>query len=508
MTQTIMPIVGTFDKDTGELLGVSPPGEPPVAIGGGGSEGEVIVGTTDTATEIRAKVQETFPPAEEDSPAGRGRKIKVPAGLIPWLSTSLSTVQSIEGAGKGSTTASYQLGIGAGAGTYAAVTLDDDSTSIHGLRGQGSIRDIAFYGNSITKGGTVPLDRVVHGYYAPARAEGVGHTMCDVDWMNFTGNGVHLEGGSDQAMFNHVRSEGNDGWGFWISGASDSKNWACGAQGNKLGALRAESCATFRWSWFDAGNPNGTLYEGTYTIELVNMARAVLHTGEVSGRVMVSGRNDQGTGVRYDMTSIMFRDVSFKIDENLPGAYAAHGKTGQYTSSLVIEDADNVMLDGCKSMFGDVTPSQAMIDATPDYFVEFTSTTGGGTAPVRRGFAKFNNMSGIVHRRGRVGEVAETLTFKKHITTHPHLIEWIGFNPGVPELVSYDAANPPRNFLLCADFGATTALTYNKADYKIGYLFATWNTGGLLDDVATTFETPISPSVPPTGKRWMMRVYP
>lgn len=514
MSDTIQPVVGTFDRTSGALLGIGPPGVTPTPIGGSGSEGESLVATTDTASQIRTKVETTGTAAELNSPAGKGRRVVFPSGKMSVVQSNLSTLQSIQGAGKGSTFLSFSFTTDPGAGTYAMFQVLDDSTSFHGARGQASIRDVLCYGNSVSVGGgTIPLDRVVHGYFSDTRSQGVAHTMMDVDYMNFTGDGVHVLAGNDQMMMNHVRSEGNDGWGYWIVGASDCKSRACGAQGNATGGIHVESCATFRWRDFDCGNPNGTSFKGTYTVELVDMSRASFDTGEISGRVLVSGRNDQGTGVRYEEAQNTFRNVSFKVDENLPGAYAANGKTGQYTSQVVLEDVDGTIFDNCRFMYGDVAPSQAMLDATPNYFIEFTSLTGGGAAN-RRGWCKFTNMHGLVHRRGRVADSFQpVVAFKKHYANYPNLVEW-DFTPGAPELVNYDSTNPPRDYVLCGDFGATTGPTYNKADYPFGYLWATLANGtsipvnGTLDDANTTWTAPIGPYAAPAGKRWMMRVWP
>jgi len=79
--------------------------------------------------------------------------------------------------------------------------------------------------------------------------------------------------------------------------------------------------------------------------------------------------------------------------------------------------------------------------------------------------------------------------------------------PGTFELVPYNAGDPtlrPRNYLYCG----AAPVNYNKADYPMGYLWMTLNTGGTLDDVNTTFSLPAEPSTPPTGYKWAIRVWP
>lgn len=456
------------------------------SLGGGGSQGEVVVNVTDTEAVIKAKVADLLPEQIALSPAGRGRRVKMPAQQLDVGPMNLSTMQSMQGAGIGSTIIRMPTP-GLTAGTYNHISVLDDATSFRGMMGQGKLSDMIFYGRQedITGGAGV----IVHGYVLSDRPEGRGHIMNNVEFHNYSGSGVIMGWGGDQFCSDRLRIENCTGVGLLIGSdagaASDGKHFRMGVGGNRGGAVRVTKCAV-TVDQFDFWLPSD--FNGECTLELRDATRCTFRTGVVEGRLVVRGRNDQGTGVRQENTMNVFDNVNFKHDPAIPASPLYANATYTYDSYILLEDVEGVQLKSCQFGFD---PADSVF---PDFLIKHVTTTGDAS---RIGEVIISGGIGIFERFKGTG-VGPRVGFRKHYSNRPDLVRWEGFVPGQAELVPIDMFN--GNLPNSRDYVRLDGSTYLKADYPLGYLWATLGKGvggvgtpgtnGTLDDVATGWTSP------------------
>jgi hypothetical protein len=457
--------------------------------------GVATVLVNDSETQVRELIEQLPTPDQANLPAGAGRVIKIPAGKIEMPVTNLSSMDAINGMLKGVSTIWMGVQSALTAGEYGHLTVLNNGLQNQGLKAQGHIRDVTFFGDSAN----TPANVVMNGYYYPGVGDPDGHTIMDAEFANYSGTGYKIVG-SKQGCMIRPKSTNNKIGGFEVIGGGDMKWWAPGGGGNGKFALRLDKAATPYIFAFDFWNPNAG-YEGEYTVILNDQARAVLHTGVIAGRTLVEGRNDQGLTARYDHACNTFDTVCFKVDEKLPAMYtvanAKNGTTYSYYSQVTCKDTDGTIFRNCMFIMNDVVPTTEMLNARPDYFLSIQQT--GGTAR-RAGHVKFEQMSGLVHRRGRTDDAGyePILAFKKGICDRMDLIEWGGFIPGEIKCVPTARLADNREYLASG--------TYTKAMYPIGYLFFT--PGGTLDDLNATFTIPAGPVAAPAGMSWAGKVWP
>ena len=458
-----------------------------------------LVASTATPTQVAAAVEQLLPEQAAGSPTGRGQRVLLPSGLLLTRPMALSTMVALDGVLKGVST--LQLDAAALVGgssdaprTYGHLTVLSDTVKKDNIAPQGHIRDLTIAGSA----DATPPYTTVHGYYAAG--EGIGHTFLDAEFSGHTGDGVHIDGSFNQVCSHRLKSTYNKGRGMYFRGTPDGKHYGLGAGNNVGEQFVAEQCATMVVDGFDMFLPNAG-FLGEYTARLIDMARFSLSHGTISGRLCVQGRNDQGTGVRYDVTGNHFLRVDVKLDENLAAMYAATGLGYTYDSFITLEDVDGVEFDSLKLMFNDVQPSAAALAKRPLYGFKITTVSG---AQRRRGAVKLVNAGGLVHLRARPDDGLPILAFSRHYASAPELVEWDGFVPGQLEIVptwAVNAADPDVRTHVAAGG------TYDKAQYPMGYLWATLGTGGTLDDAASTFTVPPGPLVS-SAYTYAMRVWP
>jgi hypothetical protein len=461
--------------------------------------GGVLGMSTDSSPATnKEKVESVYNPVVPGWPMGAGKKMEWPGGQLFMSSANLSSMSSMAGVMKGVTSLFMYGHTGFSSGEYGHVNLLADGLQSQGLKAQGYIRDMTFYGNN----SGVPANVIVNGYYYNGGGSPDGHTLMDVEFTGYSGCGYKTVGVSQACSF-RLKTTNNLKGGMDFKDGGDFKMFAPGSGGNTLWAVKMEHVATPYMFAFDYWNPN-TGFEGEYTVWCIDQARAALNTGVIAGRVLVDGRNDNGVTVRYDVAANVFDNVCFKVDENLPAMYTAanlkNGTSYVYNSQITLRDTDGTIFSKCMFAYNDVTPSQAMLDARPDYFIKIESTTG---TQRRKGHVSFDQMSGLVHRRGRTvaedpSDVPPLVCFKKHYCSDPDLVEWVGFMPGELKLVPTARLTNSREYLAPG--------TYTKAAYPMGYLFFTPT--GTLDDANTTFTIPAGPVAAPSGYSWAGKVWP
>lgn len=462
---------------------------------GGSSLGNIRVPTGLDTTSFRNILQRVGTSTTSGAPWGVGREIVLPPGIINCPTINLPTGQSVTAPGTGVSVLKYAKHATVVAET-ALFKIPDDLLQKRGIHGRGVLRNMNIDGayDEASHG------FAVHGVWYDLPADGGDvHYMDNVTITKCTGSGVKVNG-RDQFCGIRTKCGDNKRYGYELIDMNDSKLFAPGAQGNLLGAVYLEHCATPKFYGCDFGNPNSG-FLGTWTVTMVNQARAMFCGGEIEGRVGILGRNDQSTN-RWEMSGNIFDGINFKIDPVFtPPAYTYNGTS--ISATIYAEDVDGLTFTNCKLQYDDNIPDAAALAATPEYFIYIKGTTSG-----YEGAVKFGNMSNLVHRRSRPGEaILPMVCFTKHYCNAPYLIEWEGFTPGAFELIPYNGGVPaarPRNYLYCG----AAPVTYNKADYPIGYLWMTLSAGGTLDDVNTTFDIPAEPSVPPAGYKWAIRVWP
>lgn len=507
--QTMMELYGVFDRVTGQLVGFSPIGPSGLvtleSLGVGTVDATVKVvpdGLGDVA--FAHEVEDDGTPEEVDAPWGRGREVRVAPGLHQTATIDLSQSQSISGVGPGATALVYTKHQTVTAETGVLNALDD-RLSKRSIASRGVIRYLSIDGANYDPNVSI---FPVHGYYAAAPAvDGEAHSFHETLFANTTGDGIHIEGRKQLRMV-YAKCVSVDGFGLNVKDVNDSKNFGCGFNGKK-GAVKIRHMATPKFIAGDAWIPAD--FNGQATWDVADQVRMLVDAYEIEGRTVLIGRNFGNTS-RWEAADNIFRAVNFKIVEGLSPTFTYTRDDGTTTGTLscmiYLEDIDNTMFDGCTMRYDTVTPDAQELAATCDYFVQIgTKKTGALNIAMFPGQVKFQNMSGIVHSRGRQGDTAPRLAFKKHYSNRPDLIEW-DFPAGGLQLIPWNDAAPPRNYIKASPFGATTPTTALKADYPMGYLWATLTSGGTLDDANTTFNIPIAQSIAPTGMAWAYRVWP
>lgn len=454
-----------------------------------------IVSESMSAAEVAAAIETVGTQLEVNAPWGIGREVYLASGKILTEVIDLSQATSLTAAAQGASVL-YFAGHAQVTGETGVLNVKDDRRSKRGIESRATIRNVVVDGavDEALPGSTV------HGYYAPAPAsDGEIHSFYDTLFTQCKGDGLYIVGRHQLAGM-RLKATANTGWGCRLVNVNDLKLVAPGFGGNLAGALYVERCATPKFFGGDFWLPNSG-FTGRFTVQLVDQARASFFGSEISGRLGMMGRNDQGS-VRYDMSGNEFTDVNFKVDETLPASYVytrpEDASTVTVSATIYIEDADGAIFNGCKLLYSDTVPTTAQLAATPDYAIQLESRIGDTG---RIGTVFMRNASGMVHRRGRTGDgtYPPIVAWKKRFCNRPELIDW-GFTPGALELKRYDATLLP----LPREYVAAGA-TYNKADYPLGY---EWFTGGTQDDGVTTFAIPAGPVAAPSGYVWAARVWP
>lgn len=476
----------------GDILTIEGPATPARKLWASDTDLYVPAGSaaTDTAAILSLQGEEL----ESNAPWGVGREVQLAPGAIETAVVDLSQGTSVTGPAQGASVLKFTKH-NTVTGETGVLKVRDDRRSKRGIEGRGAITNVVVDGNLEDAAHAFE----VHGYFGGAPAsDGEIHTFYDSMFTKCTGDGVYVNGRHQLIGF-RLKATANNGWGLRMVNVNDAKLFAPGFGGNLKGALYLEKCATPKIFGGDFWLPNSG-FTGRFTVQLVDQARASFFGSEISGRLGMMGRNDQGS-VRYDMTGNEFTDVNFKIDETLPASYVytrPDNSTVNVSATIYIEDVDGAIFNGCKLIYSDVVPTAPQLTATPDYAIQLESSTGNAG---RIGTVFMRNASGMVHRRGRTGDATypPIVAWKKRFCNRPELIDW-GFTPGALELKRYDATLVP----LPREYVAAGA-TYNKADYPLGY---EWFTGGTQDDGTTTFAIPAGPVAAPSGYVWAARVWP
>lgn len=454
-----------------------------------------------TATLSLKQMVEDEGVGEDDgnNPFGRGREVRLAPGSFAAASMGISQSQSITCAAPGSSALIYQRDPSQVAETGVLVALDD-RLSHRGIPSRGVIQNVCVDGGNndpdIPRDGGGHAIYPVHGYYGAAPAEdGESHSFIESLFVGCTGDGIHVVGRKQLRML-WAKATSVEGFGLNGQDINDSKSFGCGFNGKK-GAARIRHWATPKFIAGDAWIPDD--FDGQATWDVGDQVRMLVDAYEIEGRIVVIGRNFGNTN-RWEMADNIFRAVNFKLVDGLSPSYTYTrddaSVTGTINANVYLEDSDNTIFDGCSARYDGITPTAEELAATHDYFLQLgTRKTGAANIAMYPGNVKFMNMSGIVHSRGRLGDTAPRLAFKKHFCNRPELVEW---DLPVGQLVEirWDDANPPRNWIKAGAYGGADA-TYNKADYPMAYL---WNTNGTLDDVNTTFTVRAAPL--PSAAGW------
>lgn len=512
VTETVAPIIGTFNAATGELIGVGQAGV--VATSLSTPDASVAIVANDLGDVAFAHaVGDEGNPEQSDAPWGRGREVRMAPGLLETATIDLSQSQSMSGAGQGATTLVYTKHNTVTAET-GVINVLDDRLSKRSVASRGCLSHFSIDGANNDP--DAQYTYLVHGYYAPQPTIiAPGDTAPDAESHSFfetliagtTGDAYHIVDHKQVRML-YAKGVAVDGVGYYAKDVNDSKTFGCGFNGKK-GAVKFRHLATPKMFAGDSWIPAN--FDGQATWDVADQVRMLVDAYEIEGRTVMIGRNFGNTN-RWEMADNIWRAINYKIVEGLSPTFTFTRDdattTGTLSCMIYLEDIDNTIFDSCTMRYDTVTPTQEALDATPDYFLQLgTKKTGALNIAKFPGNVKFQNMSGIVHSRGRFGDTAPRLAFKKHYCDRPELVEW-DFRAGGLELINWNDAAPPRHYIKASPFGATTPTTALKADYPMGYLWATIATGGTLDDGNTTFNIPIAQSLAPAGQAWAYRVWP
>jgi hypothetical protein len=445
-----------------------------------------------TSTELSALLRTKGTSTTTDAPWGVCREIQLDAGIYSMPTVALPTGNSITAPSTGAAVLKYAKHSTVVAET-AVLNVADDLLQKRSIHGRGVFRNLNIDG---------AYDEATHGlsvhglWYDVPAAGGDVHTMYDTTVTKCTGSGVKVNA-RDQMVSYRLKCLDNLRYGLEMIDVNDSKHYSPGLS-SAMGALYLDHCATPKFFGFDFWGLDDTV--GTWTVTMINQTRALFQGGEISGRIGILGRNDQ-TLNRWELCGNVFDNCNFKIDPEVAASYTYDTKT--ISAFVYVEDTDGLKFSNCKLQYDDNQPDAAALAATPDYFIHIDTKTTGGD-PTYRGAIRFSAMSNIVARRSRPGAALPPLVaFKKNICNLKGYIEW-DFDPlAFIEIPYASAADVPQNCVLCGPFGGA-AITYQKADYPIGFL---WHTGLDLDNVATSFDL-IEPRAPLAGHRFVKRVWP
>jgi hypothetical protein len=463
-----------------------------------------VVSTDMTSTQVTDVLEDAGEPELVDAPWGRGREVVLNPGSHDVAVANISQSQSISCAGPGSSTLVFARH-SAVTGETAMILVDDDRLSKRSIPGRGVIRNLSMDGaNNDPNVTAFP----VHGYWADTPAvDGESHSFHETLFTGMTGDGIKIDG-RKQFRALYAKCVAVDGVALNLKDVNDLKSFGCGWNGQG-GAAKFRHLATPKFIAGDMWIPDD--FDGQATLDVADQVRMLVDAYEIEGRTVLVGRNFGNTN-RWESGVNIFRADNFKIVEGLAPSFTYTRDDATTVSGLscmvYLEDTDNTFFDTCTLRYAVVTPTAAELTATPDYFVQIgTKKTGALNIAMYPGHVKFQNMSGIVHSRGRVGDSNPILAFKKHYSNRPELVEW-DFRAGGLDLIAWNDAAPPRHYVKATAYGATTPDTKTKAALPMGYLFATLTTGGTLDDVNTTWNVPIAPTPAPAGMAWAFRVWP
>ena len=463
----------------------------------------VIVSATATPAQVKTAVETLNPQQESGSPAGMGRIVRLPAREILMPPATLSTMQSMDGAGVGSTIlrADYT---GMTAGTeYGLLTVAADSRSKRGIRGQGRISNLAIDGNrqaiESAYGSTAGQFPVVHGYVTTVDAKRA-HVIDNVTLANCTGDGYLINSGGDQLIGRRMRAEGVRGVALRLSSASDVKLSDIGLVGDG-GAAVFNNCAPEidRFDMF----VSKTAPASVAALIVNNCIGVRMSKGTIAGRTEIYGKNHNGNlAVRFGNTYHSFVQVKFKHDTDraAPNSY------------ILIKDADEVQLISAWFWFDRETPTADL----PNYYIEFGTDDAG--EPTKMGTVSASACGHWMESGRPGGEKLPVMGCRKHWATRPGSVKFDWGIPGQPEIVpAHLFSNPDPSLRTHVQLTGSPG-TISKADYPFGYLCATLNKGiggvgiagtnGTLDDGATSAVLPAAPSSVSSDWAWAMRVTP
>lgn len=502
-TSPVGPLQYRFDMETGERIAIVDNKGNEISSGGAVDRSLLIVSTNMSSTAVTNTLEDCGEPELVDAPWGRGRDVRLNPGSHDVAVANISQSQSISCSGPGAATLVFARH-SAVTGETGMIVVDDDRLSKRSITGRGVIRNVSMDGaNNDPDVTAFP----VHGYWADTpTVDGESHSFFETLFAGMTGDGIKIDG-RKQFRAIYAKCVSVDGVALNLKDVNDLKSFGCGWNG-KGGGAKFRHLATPKFIAGDMWIPDD--FDGQATLDVADQVRMLIDAYEIEGRTVLIGRNF-GNTARWESGVNIFRADNFKIVEGLSPSFVYTrddaSVTGTLSCMVYLEDTDNTFFDTCTLRYASVTPTAAELTATPDYFVQIgTKKTGAGNIAMFPGHVKFQNMSGLVHSRGRFGDTAPRVAFKKHYSDRPELVEW-DFRAGAIELVAWNDAAPPRHYVKAGDFGGAAA-TYNKADYPMGYLWATLLTGGTLDDVNTTFDVPPSPFAAPTGMAWAFRVWP
>lgn len=421
----------------------------------------VTVLTTDSAGTAKSKIETVNAETVSGSPEGVGRIVQLPAARVTTAGLTLSQAQTLKGI-KGSTIltlASDAVLLDRGGGVGAYVTIANDFLSRGGIAGQGVIEDLDIDA-SATQAMVSPA--TLHGLYAPVRAGSATlHTMRNVTVYSAKDDGIHFASGNDKLVAYRLRQEGSLGRGIYVGG-SDLKAKDIGSVAK--GSAMEIDAAAVEMDTFDLWRRSDCNADPTLKITGATNG-CVIKSGTVEGKTLFIGKNENAAN-RYINSKAQFAFVHFKYDAiQTPDCF------------FEAQSADMVELFGCK--FG-VSGNDVV---TPyNYLIKITATGGDN----RKGLVKIVGGGGIARFIGRVGATnLMVLDCAKHICDTPKNLRFEWGVMGQIEIVpnwACDAVDPAVRTHMRMDGVART-----KVNYPFGYLCATVNTGGLLDDGIANF---------------------
>ena len=451
--------------EAGGIVRITGPGTYAEMVAPDGSTAEngatVTVLTTDSSATAKTKIETVNAETVSGSPEGVGRIVQLPAARVTTPGLTLSQAQTLKGV-KGSTIltlASDAVLLDRGGGVGGYITIGNDFLSSGGIAGQGVIEDLDIDA-SATQAMVSPA--TLHGLYAPVRAGSATlHTMRNVTVYSAKDDGIHFASGNDKLVAYRLRQEGSRGRGIYVSG-SDLKAKDIGSVAK--GSAMEIDAAAVEMDTFDLWRRSDCNADPTLKITGATNG-CVIKSGTVEGKTLFIGKNENAAN-RYINSKAQFAFVHFKYDSiQTPDCF------------FEAQSADMVELFGCK--FG-VSGNDVV---TPyNYLIKITATGGDD----RKGLVKIVGGGGIARYIGRVGATnLMVLDCAKHICDTPKNLRFEWGVMGQIEIVpnwACDAVDPAVRTHMRMDGVART-----KVNYPFGYLCATVNTGGLLDDGIANF---------------------
>lgn len=300
---------------------------------GMGTSAEATVGRTDSPAQVATTIQTVEPQITALEPQGVGRVVALAAGLVETAPASISTMQSMEGAGVGTSVLTVPVSALTANTETAVLSVLNDNLSRRGLRAQAVLSRFALDGNrqAIESAFSVQPHTpkanfpIVHCYRATADVKRA-HEFDGMVMSNAMGHGLWLGLGADQAR-GSVRSEQAFGTAVVIQSASDVKMERLGANGSGLlnpddpTSLLIENAAPE----FSGGGdcwPENNAPLGKYTVAIRSAIGVSLDSFTLTGPTIIQGKNEQGVSVRYGNTYHRLNGCKFK-HKIRPGTGAA-----------------------------------------------------------------------------------------------------------------------------------------------------------------------------------------